>query len=200
MLSVALVVSAAFSQSALAVLGQSANGTGTSAQNGGSSFDFTAVGGPGETGGGAVGSMTYQEPLFGIAVEAQVRCLFVSGNRAKVVGLVVASTIPPPTGGSVGTHMVFYVEDNGTPGAGIDEWTATFGSADETDCRDIIDFGNTILTGEILVQAVEPPPACPPDEDDGDDDQGDNDNQGEDDGGTCPDDEDDDNQGQDQDD
>jgi hypothetical protein len=194
MWSVALLVSAAFSPSALAVLGHSANGTGTSTQNGGSSFDFTAAGGPGATGGGATGSMTYQD-LSGTAVQAEVRCLFVSGNRAKVVGLVVASTIPPPTGGSVGTHMVFNVEDNGTPGAGIDEWTASFGGADETDCVDIIDFNNPILTGEILVQAVEPPPACPPDDDD---DQADNDNPGEDDGGTCPDDQDDDNQGEDQ--
>jgi hypothetical protein len=173
MLSVALLAAAFAAQPALAVLGHSASGTGTSTQNNGSSFDFTATGGPGATGGGATGSMTYQQVQGNHTVEADVRCLFVSGNRATVVGLIVASTITSGVG-SVGNHMIFFVEDNGTPGAGVDEWSAFFGGASETDCRQFVDLANPILTGEIVVSEVAPPPPppppCPPGDDDGDDD------------------------------
>jgi hypothetical protein len=171
--SAALLAAWVFSQPATAVIGHSASGTGTSTQNDGSSFDFTATGGPGATGGGATGSMTYNEVFGGgSTVQAQVRCLFVSGNRATIVGVIVASTF---TSGIavVGNQMIFYVEDNGTPGARIDEWSVHFGAAvDVTDCRQFVDLANPILTGEIVVSegVPPPPPPCPPGDDDGDDD------------------------------
>jgi len=169
----ALLATSALSPAAGAVIGHAASGTGTSSQNNGSSFDFTATGGPGTTGGGATGSMTYQEARGNDVVQAQVRCLWVAGNRATVVGLIVASSFPPPSVAAVGNYMIFYVEDNGTPGAGLDEWSAFFGGASETDCRQFVDLANPIQTGEIVVTEAAPPPSCPPgddDDDDGDDD------------------------------
>jgi hypothetical protein len=159
MIVVLATLAAAFGSSpALAATGDSASGSGTtsaSSENGSSAFSFAATGGTGSGGGGASGTMSFESAPT--SIQADVRCLFVSGNEAAIVGLITASTVPPPGAGAVGNHMVFQVQDNGTPGAGQDLFVATFGQASETSCQSLR-LGSPIETGEItVVQAIGQP-------------------------------------------
>jgi hypothetical protein len=122
-------------------------------------FSFNATGGPSPLGGGATGSMFYSQQ-FGppATVTAAVRCLFVVGNQATIVGRITATTGTPPPGAFFGSNMTFYVEDNGTPGAGIDRWQAQFGPTNESSCPQF-SLGPTIAQGEILVREAIAEPA-----------------------------------------
>jgi hypothetical protein len=159
---VAILLSAAAAllvgQPAQAVIGQAASGDGISPLENTPAFHFSAVGGPGTAGGGATGTMLYLDNRPGGAptIVADVKCLFVSGNRATVVGLITGSSIPPPEAGSVGDHMTFFVEDNGSPGAGQDRWLAVFGAASETSCTHFT-LGPPIAAGEISVTVPSTP-------------------------------------------
>ncbi len=53
--------------------------------------------------------------------QARVTCLRVEGNEATIGGVITKSNFPTiPEGGGI----VFYVQDNGEPGAGTDEFFA----------------------------------------------------------------------------
>jgi hypothetical protein len=151
----ACLVSAFAAHPAAAAVGDSATGSGTIAQENGASFSFSATGGSGPSGTGATGTMTYSAD--GFTDQAAVFCLRVDGNRAVVAGLITQSTFVPPRDGAVGDVLTFYVQDNGTPGAGLDTLATTFGSGTNAwlgGCAIWYGTGPTITSGEIVVSSA----------------------------------------------
>jgi Thrombospondin type 3 repeat len=112
-------------------------------------FSFNATSGP--SGENATGTMT-----SGQEIQAVVRCLVVSGNRAIVGG----ERVSPPS--QAGWPIYFYVEDNGTPGVGSDRLLAAVEfSVREPQCMPSEFFftsARPILVGEIAVNDAAPPP------------------------------------------
>jgi hypothetical protein len=155
------LLAAAPGSAGAAVGPDSANGTGV-ADNGNVVFDFTATSGPnGENPAGHISEVN-PNPGFDFFVEATVTCLQVSGNRAVITGRILDTNEPTLLGDSI----VLFVEDNGTPGIGIDRFDQRF--VDAITC-----FGGGFVTGapieagEIVVVDGEPAPApCPDDNDD----------------------------------
>jgi hypothetical protein len=138
----ATLAALAFAPSGVASIGDAATGSGIDSF-GGNPFSFAATGG---IHGSATGTMQYTEQAGHNVWSATVRCLVVSGNRAIVVGTTVSSS---PV---LGLDLVFGVEDEGTPGAGLDQFVAGFatgiGSCDSLTTADIV---GPITAGEITV-------------------------------------------------
>jgi Bacterial Ig-like domain (group 1) len=154
-----VLAAAMFAQPALADVGDFATGSGTSFQSGPpTSFNFNATGGPDPMGAFATGNMFYSQQFPPATVTAVVRCLFVVGNRATIVGRITSVTGSPPSGAFPGSNMTFYVQDNGTPGAGIDRWLPQFGIASEFACPQFV-LGPPIAQGEIVVVEAPDQPA-----------------------------------------
>ena len=142
----------------------SAQGEGVSDR--GESFSFTATAGP--EGENATGTMTYQGAWD--TVQAEVNCLSVVGNGAYIRGRIVASTSPPDTTLGIGNGAEFFVKDNGSPGAGQDQFIALVGSLKSGSCQDdLSNLAGPIRAGEIVVvdgnAGPPPPPPPPPDRD-----------------------------------
>jgi Thrombospondin type 3 repeat len=128
-----------------AATGDSASGSGINNPNG-ETFSFSAT--SGLSGENAAGTMSYVQGQFTIV--AAVRCLTVTGNRAVIVGTIVESNLPPGSAGATGNETSFFVEDNGTPGAGVDRFLANFGGRIEPCERGFVS-GSTIRSGEVTV-------------------------------------------------
>lgn len=157
---VAVLIALAAAPSAFATAGESATGAGAYPYGGGhAEFDFTATGSPipDWRGRGATGSMSWTSYDAGGAIvatlSAAVRCLWVDGAQAKIVGEVTASSFRP-----VGSVVTFHPTDIATPGAGVDRFVATWNSGDSTElCVRGYPAGIVITSGEIsLVDVVEP--------------------------------------------
>lgn len=157
---VVVLFALAATPSALATAGESATGTGTYPYGGGhAEFDFTATGSPipDWRGRGATGSMSWTSydtgGFFVRALSAAVRCLWVDGTQAKIVGEVTSSSFRP-----VGSVVTFHATDLATPGAGIDRFVVTWDSGDSPElCVRGYPSGTAITTGEItLVDVLEP--------------------------------------------
>jgi hypothetical protein len=127
--------------------GDAASGSGVSAPSKGSvQFSFTAVG---QAGSAASGTMTFHDPFFGETHGATVECLKVEGNEAVMVGLITSSSNPS----RIGQRLVFWVEDNGTPGAGVDgfNWSIPFSPS----CSFLLSAAPPITSGEIVVTSAD---------------------------------------------
>ena len=140
---------------ALAATGDSTTGSGTyqsgiAGPDGLVTFSLTVTGGTGSGGLGATGTATVTRA--GLTVTAAIYCLWVDGNDAIAVGRVTASNVPD----TVGSTLDLSVEDNGTPGSGLDRFNG-FGisSADPVTQPCNVGYGwpqrAPILTGEIVV-------------------------------------------------
>lgn len=133
---------------ALAELGDSATGSGTDAWE--HVFSFSAAGDEGDA---ATGTMQTSYATTGYVASGSVRCLFVVGNLAVIVGTVTMTTHPD----NAPVELVFVVHDNGIPGAGSDRAYLT-GFDGSRSCADpFYDYflgivsGEAIPTGEITV-------------------------------------------------
>ena len=110
----------------------------------GATFSFEAVGGPGpfpELPDSASGTMTYSSPE--VTVTATVTCLVVEENRAVIRGITESGNIR------------FTVEDNGTPGAGVDRFAGP-SDIQNFGCPGIAPAGSgsPITAGDIVVSAA----------------------------------------------
>jgi hypothetical protein len=106
-------------------------------------FDFAASGLPGSPS----GTMTYREGFSELL--ASVNCLQVVGNRAVIVGTIQRSTFPAGDYGTFGNEIDFHLEDNGTPGTGVDR-LITFAHA-PFGCGRTFVLGQPIRSGEITI-------------------------------------------------
>jgi hypothetical protein len=160
-----VLVSLAFAAPpAAAEVGDAASGSGTN--DAGDTFNFDAVGGPGDS---ATGTMHYAATAGFFTATAVVDCLRVVGNAATVGGTVTTSNFPE----FVGNDVFFYAHDNGPLGAG-DEFEDAFHET-PFDCHDPV-IGFPLIAGDIVVTGGA---GDDDDDDEDDDDQGeDNDNQG----------------------
>lgn len=132
---------------ALADVGDSASGSGVSSPSKGNvQFSFTAVGGPGTS---ATGTMEFYLPFHEQRHVAAVECLVVQGHRAVLMGLITSSSDPA----YVGSRLVFWVEDNGTPGAGVDgfNWSVPFSPS----CSFLLSAAPPIASGEIVLTSAD---------------------------------------------
>lgn len=132
---------------ALADVGDTASGSGVSAPSKGNvQFSFTAVGGPGTS---ATGTMEFYLPFQDQRRLAAVECLVVQGHRAVLMGLITSSSDPS----YVGRRLVFWVEDNGTPGADLDgfNWSVPFSPS----CSFLLSAAPAITSGEIVVTSAD---------------------------------------------
>jgi hypothetical protein len=95
----------------------------------------------------AAGSFSRQDWL-GVEVSGRVVCLTVSGNRATVGGVVEDPTKPSGVKG-----FLFFLTDNGTPGAGSDTVTEIGGAEPAKDgCPEPPDAGGSPLNdGDIVI-------------------------------------------------
>jgi len=95
----------------------------------------------------AAGSFSRQDWL-GVEVSGRVVCLTVSGNRATVGGVVEDPTKPSGVKG-----FLFFLTDNGTPGAGSDTAAEVGGAEPAKDgCPEPPDAGGSPLNdGEIVI-------------------------------------------------
>jgi hypothetical protein len=155
----ACIAFAAFPAAAAAQQPGAGSATGSGTDEFGDVFSFTATGGPAA----ATGTMTYTGSSFGGPFTTHVECIGVFGNRALIVGGQIFDI----------QRLIFSVQDNGIPGAGVDRFRGTVGFGNPASfCGDltwfdVLDPGGPIRSGEIVVRG--PGADCPPNDDkDGD--------------------------------
>jgi hypothetical protein len=133
------------SPAASADVGDSATGSGS--LDSGSDFAFSATGGAESSG---AGTLQQSYAPGGFVASGSVRCLIVDGNNAVIAGEVTTSTFPE----YLGYDMVYWVTDNGTPGAGRDRVGSVFYTVHQS-CDFYAAFlgneGNLVVTGEVTV-------------------------------------------------
>ena len=95
-------------------------------------------------GGGATGGSVY-------VLNADVECLTVDGSTAMIIGSAV---VVGPTGAETTYRVIFAVEDNATPGVGVDRFGAIFFESDSHSCGSGASLGDPITAGEITVVDV----------------------------------------------
>jgi hypothetical protein len=87
---------------------------------------------------------------------ATVDCLRVDGARATIAGYITKSSVDE----YVGDRMIFWMEDRGTPGAGLDRinagWIGPGSHVIGMNCEahDVLFESNEITAGEIVVSAA----------------------------------------------
>lgn len=114
--SLVLAVSVAvpvFAASAQATGNPRATGGGTTFELGErSTFTFSAV----QTPNGVAGHMLYNIRVVDLVIHMDIDCLNITGNSAKLSGVVTSVQGDPPDYVFVGQHAVFTVTDNGQGG------------------------------------------------------------------------------------
>jgi hypothetical protein len=147
----ALLASAA--SPAAADVGDLATGSGTTAA--GETFSFSVVGGPGpnpELGSqSASGPLAYSGPF--ITGTGEAYCMLIDGNTALIKGNITSSTDPTFVAG-----VWFVVQDNGTPGAGVDRFSGP-PSPQDFGCGSgqaafLPGMGSLLTAGDIVVSGA----------------------------------------------